>query len=145
MLNQPDDLLNVRQAAQQCSRNAETIRRWIWDGKLHAQKLGNQLFIKNKDLANFCRETAVKYRADIESGMEPCRGSDIINKEIERIVNQRGEYMRDTETIETKDFLEAAILFRKKLRNRGYPGIDAGTLVRNSREGRIGELRQGLR
>ena len=38
----------------------ETIRRWIWGGKLPAQKLGNQLFIKKSDFASFCRETAVK-------------------------------------------------------------------------------------
>ncbi len=60
-----EELISVREAARMCSRNMETIRRWIWGGKLPAQKLGNQLFIKRSDLAGFCRETATKrYQAE---------------------------------------------------------------------------------
>jgi len=60
-----DELVSVREAARQCGRNMETIRRWIWGGKLPAQKLGNQLFIKRSDLASYCRETATKqYQAE---------------------------------------------------------------------------------
>jgi excisionase family DNA binding protein len=59
-----DDLISVREAARECQRNMETVRRWIWGGKLPAQKLGNQLFIKRSDFASFCRETAtVEYAA----------------------------------------------------------------------------------
>ena len=54
------ELISVREAAQECGRNMETIRRWIWGGKLPAEKLGNQLFIKRSDLASFCRETAIR-------------------------------------------------------------------------------------
>ena len=53
-------LIGVKEAALRCQRNPETIRRWIWSGKLPAEKLGNQLFIKTEALANFCREMAVK-------------------------------------------------------------------------------------
>ena len=45
------NLITVREAAKECGRNEETIRRWIWSGKLPAEKLGNQLFIKTTDLA----------------------------------------------------------------------------------------------
>ena len=45
------NLMTVREAAKECGRNEETIRRWIWSGKLPAEKLGNQLFIKTTDLA----------------------------------------------------------------------------------------------
>src|SRR3990172_7541760 len=55
-----EGLISVREAAQQCGRNMETVRRWIWGGKLPARKLGNQLFIKRGDLITYCRETAVK-------------------------------------------------------------------------------------
>ncbi len=55
-----DEQITVREAAQECGRNMETIRRWIWGGKLPAEKLGNQLFIKRSDLDIFCRETAVR-------------------------------------------------------------------------------------
>lgn len=45
------DLITVREAARAVGRTTETVRRWIWDGKLPAQKLGNQLFVKRADLA----------------------------------------------------------------------------------------------
>ena len=40
-----DQLLTVREVARRCHRSEETIRRWIWSGKLKARKLGNQLYI----------------------------------------------------------------------------------------------------
>jgi excisionase family DNA binding protein len=51
MRRQIDDLITVGEAARECRRTTETIRRWIWEGKLRAQKLGNQLFIRRDDLA----------------------------------------------------------------------------------------------
>lgn len=45
-----EQLLTVREAARLAQRTPGTVRRWIWDGKLPAQKLGNQLFIKRADL-----------------------------------------------------------------------------------------------
>ena len=44
-------MLTVRDAARRTGRNAETVRRWIWDGKLPARKIGNQLFVEEADLA----------------------------------------------------------------------------------------------
>ncbi|MBM3142511.1 MAG: helix-turn-helix domain-containing protein [Chloroflexi bacterium] len=51
-----DKLISVREAAIEYGRNVETVRRWIWSGKLPAQKLGNQLFIKRSDLQAFCQK-----------------------------------------------------------------------------------------
>lgn len=51
MLTQSDKLIAVREAARKSGRTAETVRRWIWEGKLPAQKLGNQLFVREADLA----------------------------------------------------------------------------------------------
>ncbi len=60
-----DQLISVREAAKECGRNTETVRRWIWAGKLPAEKLGNQLFIKRGDFAAYCRETAIReYKAE---------------------------------------------------------------------------------
>ena len=130
-----DDFISVREAARQCGRNMETVRRWIWGGKLPAEKLGNQLFIKKKDLAVFCRETAtLKYSVNpLENEIE-----DIINKQdgIPMIVNT---------IMEKEDFLAGALRLRKKLRARGYLGVDTAALVRKSREGWLRELRQSLR
>jgi excisionase family DNA binding protein len=50
------NLMTVREAARECRRATETVRRWIWEGKLPAQKLGNQLFIKRRDLTKMMRD-----------------------------------------------------------------------------------------
>jgi len=54
-----EKLIGVREAAIECGRNMETVRRWIWSGKLPAEKLGNQLFIKRNDLRSFYRNHKV--------------------------------------------------------------------------------------
>jgi excisionase family DNA binding protein len=60
-----DRLISVREAAKLCRRNAETVRRWIWSGKLPAQKLGNQLFIKLSDLDSFYHLPGQKLTAKV--------------------------------------------------------------------------------
>jgi excisionase family DNA binding protein len=60
-----DESIGVREAAKECGRNPETIRRWIWSGKLQAEKLGNQLFVKRSALQAFCREIAAQEGKDI--------------------------------------------------------------------------------
>jgi excisionase family DNA binding protein len=157
-----DDLINVREAANQCGRNAETVRRWIWGGKLPAQKIGNQLFINKQDLALFCREIAIAYRA--EPGITRTTGNRTtllkhvnglrgqtrtgtgVDFDVEKDVSEmREEHMNKINLMEKGDFLERAIQFRKKLKARGYTGVDAADLVRRSREGRTHELGQSLR
>ena len=39
------ELLSVREAAQRAGRDPETIRRWIWTGKLRSIKVGGQHLI----------------------------------------------------------------------------------------------------
>ena len=46
-----DGLVTVREADSEYGSTMDTVRRWIWEGKIPAQKLGNQLFIKRSDLA----------------------------------------------------------------------------------------------
>lgn len=50
MAIQEEELLTVREVARRCGRAEETVRRWIWSGKLPARKLGNQLFVAKGDL-----------------------------------------------------------------------------------------------
>lgn len=62
-----NELLTVREVARRCHRSEETIRRWIWAGKLPARKLGNQLFVEAADLGGVQRsmrvsEATVAYR-----------------------------------------------------------------------------------
>ena len=40
----------VREAADYAGRTAETIRRWIWSGRLTARRQGNRLLIARRDL-----------------------------------------------------------------------------------------------
>jgi excisionase family DNA binding protein len=60
-------LMTVREVARACHRSEETVRRWIWSGKLPARKLGNQLFAKRSDVEALStpavRETKVAYSA----------------------------------------------------------------------------------
>jgi len=46
-----EQLLTVREVARRCHRSEETVRRWIWSGKLPAKKLGNQLYVEASELA----------------------------------------------------------------------------------------------
>ncbi|MBO0704660.1 MAG: helix-turn-helix domain-containing protein [Candidatus Dormibacteraeota bacterium] len=50
------ELVDVRQAASDSGRSAETVRRWIWSGRLTATKRGNRLLIDRAELARFLRE-----------------------------------------------------------------------------------------
>jgi hypothetical protein len=75
MFESKEELISVKAAARHCERNPETIRRWIWSGKLPAEKLGNQLFIKKSVLESYCRETAVlEYQAQPKSVSGSCSG-----------------------------------------------------------------------
>jgi excisionase family DNA binding protein len=61
-------LLTVRQTARATHRSEETVRRWIWSGKLPARKLGNQYFIDPADLRRMqagrtrVAETSAEYK-----------------------------------------------------------------------------------
>ncbi len=103
-----DRLISVKEAATECGRNPETVRRWIWSGKLPAEKLGNQLFIRRCDLTSFCRETAVQ-PCEAESkpdfleralalqermkarGAEPFEAAEAIRKIREERISQLGQ------------------------------------------------------
>lgn len=50
------ELVDIRQAATDSGRSAETVRRWIWSGKLAATKRGNRLLIDRAELERFLRE-----------------------------------------------------------------------------------------
>jgi excisionase family DNA binding protein len=44
------DILTVPEAARQAGVHPETIRRWIWSGRLQARKIGNQHVIEPEAL-----------------------------------------------------------------------------------------------
>lgn len=55
-----DELIDVRQAAALVGRNPETIRRWIWSGRLRAGKRGNRYLMRKVDLSAAAGEPSSK-------------------------------------------------------------------------------------
>jgi excisionase family DNA binding protein len=48
--NAADELMDVRHAAKLVARHPETIRRWVWSGRLGAQRRGNRLLVARAEL-----------------------------------------------------------------------------------------------
>lgn len=44
------EVLSVQEAAGYVGRTAETIRRWVWAGRVPARRQGNRLLIARRDL-----------------------------------------------------------------------------------------------
>lgn len=44
------EMLDVREAARLARRTPETVRRWIWSGRLPARRHGNKLLVTHADL-----------------------------------------------------------------------------------------------
>lgn len=61
-------MLTVPEAARRLQRNPETIRRWIREGKLEAQRVGTQYLVDEADLPGArlarVREAAAPYEID---------------------------------------------------------------------------------
>src|SRR2546429_5267408 len=45
-----EELIDVRQAASEAGRSAETVRRWIWSGRLAATKRRHKLLVNRAEL-----------------------------------------------------------------------------------------------
>ena len=145
-----EETVDIKQASEYCHRNPETVRRWVWNGKLPAQKVGNQLFIRKKDLVRFCRETAIAYHAQPEAdaaSLETIRqtGTEIHNRtgrsfnaaeEIETLREDRDREMNSTSY--GPDFLERARSVREAIHARSGRVFDVEKMIRELREERDG-------
>ncbi|MBI3930896.1 MAG: helix-turn-helix domain-containing protein [Chloroflexi bacterium] len=155
-----DDLISVREAARECGRNMETVRRWIWGGKLPAQKLGNQLFIKRSDFAGFCRETAIreyeaKPRPDFPEraivfqerlkakGVKPIDTAEEIRKMREERMNELEQRLPQPETMvkpgSKANLIKRMRKLRESIRTR-VGNLDAAGTIEQLREERMNEL-----
>ncbi|MBI2849589.1 MAG: helix-turn-helix domain-containing protein [Chloroflexi bacterium] len=123
-----EKLISVREAAKECGRNMETVRRWIWAGKLPAQKLGNQLFIKRSDLASYCR---------LPTRSVPAKAGETARLPQTPVVGEQAvKYRGETEM----DFLEKAITLRNRIKAREVEPIDAAEDIRQMREEHMNEI-----
>ncbi|MDD5190545.1 MAG: helix-turn-helix domain-containing protein [Dehalococcoidales bacterium] len=146
-----EKLITVREAATQTGKNPETIRRWIWSGKLPAQKIGNQLFIRETSLSPY-------YAAQIDDTNNGSNTSQTLQEdkafeeylasvrlkpeEVNRMVEEwrRKVYgtTKESEQAAKNKFkaeMKKARIFREKLRKRGLV-FDTAELIREVREGR---------
>ncbi|HXH21566.1 MAG TPA: helix-turn-helix domain-containing protein [Dehalococcoidia bacterium] len=53
-------MLTVHEAAKRLNRSTEQVRRYLREGKLKGQRIGNQWFVDEKDLGN--ATSAAKHR-----------------------------------------------------------------------------------
>ena len=155
-----DELISVREAARECGRNMETVRRWIWGGKLPAEKLGNQLFIKRSDFTSFCRETAIqKYQAEPQPdfleqaialqerlkarGGKPINAAEEIRQMREERMNELEQRLREPETRmkpgSKADLIKRMRKLRESIRAR-VGNLDAAATIEQLREERMNEL-----
>jgi excisionase family DNA binding protein len=74
--------LTVREAAVLCGKNPETIRRWVWTGKIEAEKVGNQLFIDRSQIDKSCIAGSVKKAAKSSNLAEFIREAKALREKI---------------------------------------------------------------
>lgn len=130
-------IISVREAAKECGRNTETVRRWIWSGKLPAEKLGNQLFIKRTDLAAYCREAAIAY----DAGTRP-----EISSKLKHLKEHFDNSQENKEVIIMKAKNRADLIKRmRKLREEIYARtgktFNVETMIHELREERVRDTR----
>lgn len=73
---QKPELLDIRRAAELVERHPETIRRWVWTGKLNAIRQGNRLMVEREAL--------------FEAAGQPCKLTLAEWAEMAREVRERG-------------------------------------------------------
>jgi hypothetical protein len=60
------DELDIRAAARLTGRSTETVRRWVWAGRLRAQKRGKRLFVLRGDVEAMAGSHGTKHLSLIE-------------------------------------------------------------------------------
>jgi len=60
MSTQDERLLDVREAAALAGRAPETIRRWVWSGRLPAQRRGRKLLVARRDVLHLAMGDAAR-------------------------------------------------------------------------------------
>lgn len=68
-----DDMLDVRGAAALTGRNPETIRRWVWSGRLAAHRQGRRLLVARADVEALTRRTTLSSWAERARALREAR------------------------------------------------------------------------
>ena len=64
------EMVSVQDAAQMAGRSPETIRRWVWSGRVHAIKQGNKLLLRRSDLPEVEADAPESVALDLRSWAE---------------------------------------------------------------------------
>jgi len=58
-------MLDVRETARLAGRTPETVRRWIWSGRLTARRHGNKLLVARHAVEDLTRDTGTPVAATL--------------------------------------------------------------------------------
>lgn len=85
------EVLPVREAAAYAGRTAETIRRWVWSGRLTARRQGNRLLVDRRELDALLQTTPAappptlrEWAAALPSGRGPSAAALVLDDRAER-------------------------------------------------------------
>src|ERR1700676_1923633 len=67
----PSDHLTVREAADEVGRTPETIRRWVWSGRLPCTRQRGRLLVTREDRMRFVTQQAALTLAEWSAGVAP--------------------------------------------------------------------------
>lgn len=69
--------LDVAAASRLAGRSAETVRRWVWSGRLPARKRGNKLLIARTDLEHLLGASGKAKAASLADWIEGLEASGL--------------------------------------------------------------------
>jgi excisionase family DNA binding protein len=142
-MSEESDLMTVREVARACHRSEETVRRWIWSGKLPARKLGNQLFARRADVEALTqpvvRETRAAYTAGQTSETlpyDPARGlwGRPSKEQVEEILERSRAHSPKPFTLEEAEAWLARVRKLREANFAKYGHVDVTELLRDIRD-----------
>jgi excisionase family DNA binding protein len=71
--------LDVAAAAAVAGRSTETVRRWVWSGRLRAHKRGNKLLIARADLDRLLDSSGISSRMSLADWIAAVESSGLKN------------------------------------------------------------------
>ena len=77
MASSRSEEIDVLQAAALAGRSAETIRRWVWSGRLKAHKRGNKLLIGRAQLDEVMSSAGIGETRTIEEWLAELQRSGV--------------------------------------------------------------------